>query len=202
MTTNPPLSPTTTIVTSSQFHRIAYRTSAGFYYIAVTNNIYPYRVVCQCLNELISASNDSSSFASTNSSSSALTTTTTTTTTTTPSNPKALKAVLKSVLSKYNEQPNIDALDKVKTQVDSVKRIMEDNVSIMLRNNELASSIDARSLELTEQSKVFKKRSVDLKKRMRCKNMKWNLIMCSLALLVIGIIVVIVVLNVNSGASE
>ena len=67
---------------------------------------------------------------------------------------------------------------------------MQDNIAAMLRNNELGESLAERSNQLNEQATVFQKKSKDLRKQMRCKNIKMTIILVSL---VVGILVIILV---------
>lgn len=75
-------------------------------------------------------------------------------------------------------------------KVEAVKGTMQDNIANMLENTEKAENISKQSEQLNEQANVFKKKSTDLKKQMRCKNIKMTII---LVLLVIGILLVILV---------
>ena len=73
-------------------------------------------------------------------------------------------------------------------KVDAVKGTMQDNIAAMLTNTEKAESIAKQSDQLSEQAAVFKKKSKDLKKQMRWKNMKMTII---LGLLITAILLII-----------
>ena len=60
----------------------------------------------------------------------------------------------------------------------------------MLKNTEQAESLAERSNQLNEQATVFQKKSKDLRKQMRCKNIKMTIILVTL---VVGVLVIILV---------
>ena len=65
---------------------------------------------------------------------------------------------------------------------------MQDNVASMLNKMEKTESISNQADQLNEQATVFKKKSTDLKKQMRCKVLK-----IAIALVMLVIIILIVV---------
>ena len=67
---------------------------------------------------------------------------------------------------------------------------MQDNIASMLKNTEQAESLAERSNQLNEQANGFQKKSKDLKKQMRCKNIKMTIILVTL---VVGVLVIILV---------
>ena len=79
--------------------------------------------------------------------------------------------------------------------ISTVKVTMSRNISQMLENSVKIDQIDDRAKDLTEQSMVFKKKSTSLKKHMRCKNRKMNLIIAAVAILILGIVALVIVLN-------
>merc|ERR1712043_36881 len=91
---------------------------------------------------------------------------------------------------KYSDLNKVDKAAALNSKVNEVKSQMSDNISSILKNTEKAETIQAKSEQLNEQAAVFKKRSTDLKKQMKCKNLKMTLL---LAGLVIGILAVILV---------
>merc|ERR1712038_322355 len=100
----------------------------------------------------------------------------------------------KPMLSKYCKQySKIDSVDKatqIQSKVNAAKSKMQDNIADMLSNMERAESISNTAEELNEQANVFQKNSKTLKRTMRCKNRKMNMI---IALLIVGILLVIIV---------
>merc|ERR1712032_1066185 len=103
---------------------------------------------------------------------------------------KKSKKMLQGVASKYDDLEKVDKAAALNAKVDEVKTQMSDNIAQILKNTEQAESIAERSEQLNEQASVFKKRSTELKKQMKCKNLKMTLI---LAGLVIGILCVILI---------
>lgn len=91
---------------------------------------------------------------------------------------------------KYDDLSKVDKTSSLIGKVDEVKVQMQDNISAMLKNTEQAESLAERSDQLNEQASVFKKKSTDLRKQMRCKNLKMTVI---LVLLVAGVLAIILV---------
>ncbi len=84
----------------------------------------------------------------------------------------------------------MDKASALLEKVDEVKSQMQSNIATMLANQEKAEGIAEVSEQLNEQAQVFKKKSTDLKKQMRCKDMKMTII---IVLVVIGILIIIFV---------
>ena len=78
---------------------------------------------------------------------------------------------------------------------------MSENISVLLANTERLEDIDAKAQELSEQSLVFRKKSVTLRKTMRWQNCKWTIALFVVFLVIGGLIALIVMLNVNGGGS-
>jgi hypothetical protein len=112
---------------------------------------------------------------------------------------KRAKNLMTTTCKKYEDSSTIDKAQVVLNKVDGVKAQMQDNIAGMLKNTEKAESLAEQSDQLNEQASVFKKSSEDLKKRMKCKNLKMTLLLGGL---VVGILIVIifslVVKNKNS----
>jgi vesicle-associated membrane protein 7 len=100
------------------------------------------------------------------------------------------KPMLRAVCEKYDDLSKVDKAKSLIGQVDSVKGKMQNNIAGMLSNTEKADSLAERSNQLNEQANVFKKKSTDLKKHMRCKNLKMTLILSGV---VIGILCIILI---------
>mmetsp|Transcript_7472 Transcript_7472/g.17099 ORF Transcript_7472/g.17099 Transcript_7472/m.17099 type:complete len:158 (+) Transcript_7472:484-957(+) len=103
---------------------------------------------------------------------------------------KKSKNLLSGFCKRYEDPSNVDKAQKVLGQVDQVKSQMQDNIAGMLKNAEKAETLAEKSDQLSEQATVFKKRSGELKKQMRWKNLKMTLILVAL---VVGILLVILV---------
>lgn len=100
------------------------------------------------------------------------------------------KSTLSSICSKYDDLSKVDKTQALIGKVDNVRGQMQDNIASMLENTDKASTIAEQSNQLSEQANVFKKKSTDLRKEMRCKNLKMTIILVSL---VVGILLVILV---------
>lgn len=107
---------------------------------------------------------------------------------------KSLSKKSKSILTKYCQKyavpQSVDKVSGLVQKVDTVKSQMQDNISSMLQNMEKTETISTQADQLNEQASVFKKKGNDLRKQMRCKNMKMTAILIAL---VVGILLVIVV---------
>ena len=103
---------------------------------------------------------------------------------------KKSKTLLAEFCKKYEDPKNVDKAQSVLGQVDKVKDQMGSNIAGMLKNTEKAETLAEKSDQLNEQANVFKKRSGELKKEMRWKNLKMTLILVGL---VVGILLVILV---------
>jgi hypothetical protein len=103
---------------------------------------------------------------------------------------KRAKNLMTSTCKKYEDSSTIDKTQAVLSKVDGVKAQMQDNIAGMLKNTEKAESLAEQSDQLNEQASVFKKSSADLKKQMKCKNLKMTLLLGGL---VLGILLVIIV---------
>ena len=62
---------------------------------------------------------------------------------------------------------------------------MQDNIASMLQNVEKTEAISDQANHLNEQASVFKKKSEDLQRRMKCKNMKMTAIIVGVLLLIL-----------------
>ena len=103
---------------------------------------------------------------------------------------KPSKTLLKKYCKKYDDATKVDKAAALNSKVEGVKVQMQDNIAAMLQNTEQAETLAERSSQLNEQANVFQKKSKDLRKQMRCKNIKMTII---LVLLVVGILVVVLV---------
>ena len=103
---------------------------------------------------------------------------------------KKSKSILSKICKKYDDLSNVDKASALIGKVDEVKVQMQDNIASMLNNIDKAENIADQASQLNEQASVFKKKSTDLRKQMRCKNLKMTII---LVLLVAGILAVILI---------
>lgn len=103
---------------------------------------------------------------------------------------KKSKNILSEYCEKFDDANKVDKASALNAKVDEVKVQMQDNIAAMLKNTEQAESLAERSNQLNEQANVFQKKSKDLRKQMRCKNIKMTIILVSL---VVGVLVIILV---------
>ena len=103
---------------------------------------------------------------------------------------KKSKPLLSEYCKKYDDSTKVDKASSLNAKVELVKGTMQDNIATMLKNTEQAESLAERSNQLNEQATVFQKKSKDLRKQMKWKNIKMTIILVSL---VVGILVIILV---------
>lgn len=103
---------------------------------------------------------------------------------------KKSKPLLSQYCTKYDDSTKVDKASMLHSKVEEVKVTMQDNIAAMLRNTEQAESLAERSNQLNEQANVFQKKSKDLRKQMRCKNIKTTVILVSI---VVGILIIVLV---------
>lgn len=100
------------------------------------------------------------------------------------------KTMLTSYCKKYAVPQSVDKASALVQKVDGVKLQMQDNIASMLTNMEQTETISNRADQLNEQASVFKKKGTELRRQMRCKDLKMTLILVGL---IIGILLVILV---------
>jgi len=142
----------------------------------VTGLKYPSRTAVQMLSELYAPYNEKFALQVEAATTGALT--------------KKSKPLLSEYCKKYDDAAKIDKASSLTAKVELVKGTMQDNIATMLRNTEQAESLAERSNQLNEQATVFQKKSKDLRKQMRCKNIKMTVILVSL---VVGILIIVLV---------
>jgi hypothetical protein len=103
---------------------------------------------------------------------------------------KSSKPILTKMCQKYSDVASVDKASALIGKVDGVKVQMQDNIASMLQNMEQTEVISDQANQLNEQASVFKKKSTDLKRQMKCKNMKMTLIIVGL---IVGVLLVILV---------
>lgn len=164
-------------VIQSDTHQVVYGgDSDGLCLAVVTGLRYPSRVATQMLTELYSEYKQSHGEESKTAEAKTLS--------------KQSKPLLSKYCRKYAVPQSVDKASQLVQKVDAVKSHMQDNIASMLNNMEKTETISDQADQLNEQATVFKKKGNDLRKQMRCKNLKMTII---LAALVIGILLVIIV---------
>lgn len=161
----------------SDIHQVVYGAdSEGICLAVITGQQYPTRVSISMLSELYDKFNQSFGDTAKTGSANSLS--------------KKSKPMFVAACEKYDDLKQIDKTSALLDKVETVKGTMQDNIAAMLENTEKADAIAQQSDQLNEQASVFKKKSTDLRRQMRCKNMKMTIILC---LLIIGILVIILV---------
>ena len=164
-------------VVQSELHQVVYGSdSEGLCVAVVTGLRYPSRVAIQMLVEMYAQFSERFSLQVLSATAQSLT--------------KKAKPVLSSVCNKFDDLSSVDKTAQIAGKVDEVKVQMQDNIASMLQNTEQADSLAERSGQLSEQANVFRKKSTDLRKEMRCKNLKMTII---LVLVVGGIMAAILI---------
>lgn len=111
---------------------------------------------------------------------------------------KRSKPILTRYCQKYAVPQGVDKASALVQKVDTVKLQMQDNISSMLQNMEKTENISNQADQLNEQASVFKKKGNELRKQMRCKNMKMTAILVGL---VVGILLIIIVPLISKAGS-
>lgn len=161
----------------SDVHQVVYGAdSDGICLAVITGQQYPTRVSIAMLSELYDKFNQSFGSESKTAAANSLT--------------RRAKSLLTSTCEKYDDLKQIDKTSALLDKVEAVKGTMQTNIAAMLENTEKADAIAQQSDQLNEQASVFKKKSTDLRRQMRCKNLKMTII---LGLLIVGILIIILV---------
>jgi len=164
-------------VVQSDSHQVVFGADRdGICLAVVTGFKYPSRVAIAMLTELYSQFSDQYRLQAKSATPNTLT--------------KKSKPMFSSICKKYDDLSSVDKASALQVKIDAVKGTMQGNIATMLQNTEKAENIAQQSDQLTEQASVFKKKSKDLKRQMRCKNLKMTII---LGLLIVGILIVILV---------
>ena len=100
------------------------------------------------------------------------------------------KPILTKYCQKYAAPESVDKASALMQKVDSVKSQMQDNIASMLSNMEKTETISTQAEQLNEQASVFKQKGNELRRQMKCKNLKMTLILTAL---IVGILLVILV---------
>lgn len=93
----------------------------------------------------------------------------------------------------------VDKLAAVQAKVGEVKSVMQQNVTAALKNMDDLTELEGKSEQFENQAANFKKSATNVKKMMRCRNIKMTLM---LVFIVVVIITIIVLANVPLGSSS
>mmetsp|Transcript_13151 Transcript_13151/g.18127 ORF Transcript_13151/g.18127 Transcript_13151/m.18127 type:complete len:277 (-) Transcript_13151:113-943(-) len=159
-------------VVHSNVHKVVFGADTnGLCLTVITGLNYPTRVAIKMLTELYNSYSekfgtkvDSATFNSLN---------------------KTSRPLLSSFCQRYDDATKVDKTHEIAGKVEEVKETMHQNIAVILQNTEQIESLADRADNLTEQASVFKRNTKNLRKTMKCKNMKYNIILC---LLVIGVL--------------
>mmetsp|Transcript_14747 Transcript_14747/g.22176 ORF Transcript_14747/g.22176 Transcript_14747/m.22176 type:complete len:282 (-) Transcript_14747:2755-3600(-) len=161
----------------SDAHQVIYGAdSDGLCLAIVTGLKYPSRTAISMLTELYTPYSEQFALQAKSATTNSLT--------------KKSKKILSQLCTKYDDSTKVDKASALNSKVEAVQATMQDNIAAMLKNTEQAESLAERSNQLNEQANVFQKKSKDLKKQMRCKNIKMTIILVTL---VVGVLVIILV---------
>lgn len=98
---------------------------------------------------------------------------------------KKAKAILADGCTKYNDLASVDKISSLQGKVDVAQRVMEQNISKVLENTVVAESVAEKSVQAMEQAAVFRDKSNVLRKQMAWKNLKWNLLVGGIAIIIV-----------------
>lgn len=164
-------------VVQSDAHQVVYGgDSDGLCLAVVTGLRYPSRVATQMLTELYKEYKTTFGEEAKVAEAKSLT--------------KKSKSLLTNYCKKYAVPQSVDKASALVQKVDAVKSQMQDNIASMLNNMEKTETISSQADQLNEQASVFKKKGNELRKQMRCKNIKMTIILVAL---VVGILLILIV---------
>lgn len=176
-------------VVQSDSHQVVYGADSGGLCLAVITGLrYPSRIAIQMLVELYS--DYSTQFASQIQ------------TAEKNSLSKKSKSILSSICKKYSNTQDVDKASAINTKIDEVKIQMQDNIAGMLQNMDKTENIASQADQLNEQATVFKKKSTELKKHMKCKNLKMTLLLVGLIVGILLIVLVPVITRARRNSNE
>lgn len=103
---------------------------------------------------------------------------------------KTSKSIFKEICAKYSDLAQVDRVSAVAEKVESVKSTMQDNIAQMLENAGQLDDIQNSAENLSRQAEVFNKRSNQLRRNMRCRDMKMKFVIAGAVVLMLIIIIV------------
>ncbi|KAF2071528.1 hypothetical protein CYY_007154 [Polysphondylium violaceum] len=99
-------------------------------------------------------------------------------------------------MSAPNNQPNQpNKTQAILQEVDKVKSVMHDNIGLMLNNHDKASNLQDKTASMNNNARLFKKQTVTIRRQMWCRNMKLQIIIVCVVLLVLAIILIPIILK-------
>lgn len=164
-------------VVQSSVHQVTYGADGEGRCIAVISGLqYPSRVVVQMITELHSSFVEKFGLMAMSATANSLT--------------KKSLPMLKDSCKKYDDLTTVDKTANVQAKIEEVKSQMQVNIAQMLENTESAENLQDKSDAMNEAASVFKNHSKELKKTMKCKNLKITIILVLVVLIILTIILV------------
>lgn len=96
---------------------------------------------------------------------------------------------LKSLCEKYNSPDTIDILAKTQNKINEVTSVMHRNIELSLQNCQKLDELEESAQRLQSHSGLFRDRAKELKKKMWWKNIKMQVTIGLILLLIVGVIV-------------
>ncbi|EGC38013.1 hypothetical protein DICPUDRAFT_91513 [Dictyostelium purpureum] len=94
-----------------------------------------------------------------------------------------------------NQPPQPSKTQNILQEVDKVKSVMHNNIGLMLDNHDKASNLQDKTQSMSNNARLFKKQTGTIRRQMWCRNMKLNLIIGAIVVIVILVIVIPLVLH-------
>jgi len=96
------------------------------------------------------------------------------------------KAGCKALMTAYDDLQSVDQAAAMLAKVEGVKSTMNDSIQTALSNADDLDSLNSKTDDMREDALGFKKKAVKAKRGQWWKNMKLNLIIGSIVLIVVG----------------
>ncbi|EAL62308.1 hypothetical protein ACTFIW_008504 [Dictyostelium discoideum] len=90
-------------------------------------------------------------------------------------------------------QPN--KTQSILQEVDKVKDVMHNNIGLMLNNHDKASNLQDKTASMSNNARLFKKQTVTIRRQMWCRNMKLQLIIIAVVILVLAVILIPIIMK-------
>ena len=86
-----------------------------------------------------------------------------------------------------------DKLHEIRIKVDETSQIMQKNIEQVIARGEKLSDLEEKATHLEDQSNIFRKSAVALRKKMCCNNAKTTMIIGGGILFALAILIIIIV---------
>eukprot|EP00210_Caulerpa_lentillifera_P000324 g317.t1 len=101
-------------------------------------------------------------------------------------------AKIKEKIDYFSNNPKADAINRVRGGIADVKNVMIENIEKVLERGERFELLVEKSSQIGQEAFIFRKEARKLKRQMRCKNLKMNLILIICVIVAIIVIIVLV----------